>query len=83
MFWPRHMCLRVADIRGEAWLLASQNCSERAEFEDVSAVSLATSGSKSLHFTFYSGKFTRHSNAITRHSNASETTLKRCIEITE
>ena len=36
--------------------LASLNCSERSEFEDDSAVSLETSGSKSLHYTFYSRK---------------------------
>ena len=39
-------------------LLASLNCSERAEFENDSTVLLASSGSKSLHFTFYSGKLT-------------------------
>ena len=45
-------------------LLASLNCSERAEFEYDSAVSLAASHSKSLHYTFYSGKFTSPSLAI-------------------
>ena len=35
--------------------LSSLNCSERAEFEDDSAVSPAASGSKSLDYTFYSG----------------------------
>ena len=39
-------------------LLASLNCSERAEFEEDFAVPLAASGSKSLHYTIYSGKFT-------------------------
>ena len=38
----------------------SLNCSERAEFEYDSAVSLAASGSKSLHYTFHSGKCTAH-----------------------
>ena len=45
-------------------LLVSLNCSKRAEFIDDSAVSLATSGSKSLHYTFYSGKFTLPSLTI-------------------
>ena len=36
----------------------SLNCSESVEFEDDSAVSLAASGSKSLHYTFYSRKLT-------------------------
>ena len=45
-------------------LLASLICYERAEFEDDSAVSLAASFSKSLHYTFYSGKFTSPSLAI-------------------
>ena len=43
------------DQKGQS-LLTSLNCSERAKFEDDSAVSLATSGSESSHFIFYSGK---------------------------
>ena len=39
-------------------LVTSLNYSERAEFKDDSTVSLAGSSLKSLHFTFYSGKFT-------------------------
>ena len=39
-------------------ILASLKSSERAEFEYDSAVSFATSGSKSLHLTCYFGKFT-------------------------
>ena len=42
----------------------SINCSERAEFEDDSAVSLAASGSKLLHYKFYSGNLTSSSLAI-------------------
>ena len=42
----------------------SLNCTERAEFEDDYAGSLAGSGSKSLHYTFHSGKFTSPSLAI-------------------
>ena len=38
-------------------LLASLNYSERETFEDDSAVSLVASVSKSLHYTFHSGKF--------------------------
>ena len=34
-------------------LLASLNCSERTDFEDDCAISLATSGSKTLHFIFF------------------------------
>ena len=55
-------------------LVVSLNSSKRSEFED--AVSLTTSGSKSLHFTSYSGK-------CHRHSKVSETILKQCIEITD
>ena len=60
-------------------LLASLNCSERAEFEDDFAVSLDTSGLKSLHFIF----IWKIDIATTRHSNASETILKHCIETTD
>ena len=42
----------------------SLNCFERAKFEDDSAVSIAASGLKLLHYTFYSGKFTSPSLAI-------------------
>ena len=43
----------------------SPNCSERVEFKDGSAASLAAGGSKSLHYTFfYSGKFTSPSLTI-------------------
>ena len=45
-------------------LLVSLNFSERAEFEDDSAVSLEVSGSKSLHYTFYSGKFSSPSLGV-------------------
>ena len=39
-------------------LLASLNCSEIAKFKDDSAVSLAASIWKLIHFTFYKKKFT-------------------------
>ena len=48
-------------------LLASINCSETAEFEEDSVVSLVATSSKSLHYTFYSGKLTSPSlDIVTR-----------------
>ena len=58
----------------------SLNYSERVEFEDDSAVSRTASGSKSLRYAFYSGKFTSPSLAIV---NASEIILKHFIQITD
>ena len=57
-------------------MLATLIFSELAEFEDDSAVSLAEI--VTLYFVFWEIVI-----ATTRHSDASETRLKRCIEITD